>query len=64
MRGLYYTGLDILKKAVAYCIKTLNGPVVDQGTIPADRQLLRTWDGSRSGPWIGAMEATLFTGWV
>ena len=64
MNGLYYIGLDIHKKVVAYCIKALDGSVVDQGTIPADRQSLGAWVGSLPGPWIGAMEATLFTGWV
>jgi transposase len=64
MNGYYYIGLDIHKKVIAYCIKALDGSVIDQGTIVADRQSLGAWMKGLSGPWIGAMEATLFTGWV
>jgi len=64
MDGLYYIGLDIHKKVVAYCIKALDGSLIDQGKIGADRQSLGVWVKGLPGPWIGAMEATLFTGWV
>ena len=64
MDGLYYIGLDIHKKVVAYCIKALDGSLIDQGKIKADRQSLGVWVKGLPGPWIGAMEATLFTGWV
>ena len=64
MNGYYYIGLDIHKKVIAYCIKALDGSVIDQGTIVADRQSLGAWMKGLPGPWIGAMEATLFTGWV
>jgi transposase len=64
MNGYYYIGLDIHKKVIAYCIKALDGSTIDQGTIVADRQSLGAWMKGLPGPWIGAMEATIFTGWV
>jgi len=64
MERYYYIGLDIHKKIIAYCMKTIDGRMVDQGKIPADRQSLREWIKSLPGPWIGAMEATMFTGWI
>jgi len=64
MNGFYYIGLDIHKRTIAYCIKAIDGQLVDQGKIAADRQSLEEWAKGLPGPWIGAMEATIFTGWV
>jgi len=64
MRALYYIGLDIHKKMIAYCIKTLDGRLVEQGKISADRRAVIEWVNGLPGPWIGAMEATIFTGWI
>jgi transposase len=62
--SVQYVGLDVHKKVIAYCVKTKAGKVRDQGTIQATRQALSEWVSQRKQPWIGAMEATLFTGWV
>lgn len=64
MKKLYYIGLDIHKRIIAYCIKALDGQIIDEGKISADRESLGEWARSLAGPWIGAMEATIFTGWV
>jgi transposase len=64
MSTLYYIGLDIHKRIIAYCIKALDGRLVDQGKLTADRKTLAEWVERLPGPWIGAMEATIFTGWV
>jgi transposase len=64
MERVYYVGLDIHKKMIAYCIKLNDGTVFEQGSIEAERGALRQWLGGLPGPWKGAMEATLFTGWV
>jgi transposase len=64
MKRLYYIGLDIHKKVIAYCIKALDGKIIKQGKVSADRQSLDEWAQSLPGPWAGAMEATIFTGWV
>jgi hypothetical protein len=64
MEAIYYIGLDIHMKVIAYCIKTKEGRLVDQGKIGADRASLIEWVNGLPGPWIGAMEATIFTGWI
>jgi len=62
--SMYYIGLDIHKKIIAFCTKTANGDLVESGTIPATRCALSEWIAGLPQPWIAAMEATLFTGWV
>ena len=64
MRTMYYIGLDVHKRTIAYCIKTVTGKVIDQDVISADRKSLRQWLEKLPGPWMGAMEATMFTGWI
>jgi transposase len=64
MERLYYIGLDIHKKTISYCVKQVDGKIVQQGKIAADRKTLLLWMEGLPGPWLGAMEATLFTGWV
>jgi len=64
MNAIYYIGLDIHKKAIVYCIKRIDGVIVDQGTVTAERKALNRWLANLPGPWHGAMEATIFTGWV
>ena len=64
MEELYYIGLDLHKKIIAYCIKTASGVIVGRGTVAATRSALLKWIESLPKPWVAAMEATLFTGWV
>ena len=64
MKEVYYIGLDIHKKMIVYCIKTASGVTVSRGTVAASRSTLLTWIESLPQPWIAAMEATLFTGWM
>lgn len=64
MNTIYYIGLDIHKKTIAYCVKRIDGLLVRQGTVAAERKALQVWLSELPGPWHGAMEATLFTGWV
>ena len=64
MNSIYYIGLDIHKKVIAYCIKRIDGALVKQGTVAAERKALNSWLSELPGPWYGAIEATLFTGWV
>jgi len=64
MDSIYYIGLDIHKKTIAYCVKRPDGVLLRQGTISAQRQALLEWVSGLPGCWIGAMEATMFTGWV
>jgi transposase len=64
MEELYYIGLDLHKKIIAYCIKNESGRLVRNGTVAATRSDLLEWVERLPQPWMAAMEATLFTGWV
>ncbi len=64
MGTYYYIGLDIHKRTISYCIKAIDGSLIGQGKIEADRKSLGEWAKGLPGPWVGAMEATIFTGWV
>lgn len=64
MEIIYYIGLDIHKKTISYCVKRIDGRIVRHGVVAATRKALTQWVGSLDRPWVGAMEATLFTGWV
>src|SRR5216683_1645236 len=60
----HYIGFDVHKKSVSYCVKTGDGRIVEEGKLLATRQALRRWAQQRTEPWHGAMEATLFSGWI
>ncbi|MBW7995129.1 MAG: IS110 family transposase [Candidatus Glassbacteria bacterium] len=64
MDSIYYIGLDIHKKTIAYCVKRSDGVLIRQGAVSAERKALLEWISELPGHWIGAMEATMFTGWV
>jgi transposase len=64
MKAYYYIGLDIHKRTISYCIKAIDGSLIGQGKIEANRKSLSEWANGLLGPWVGAMEATIFTGWV
>lgn len=64
METVYYIGFDIHKKTISYCIKLSDGKIVQQGKIDAERKVLFKWQSGLPGPWLGAMEATMFTGWI
>jgi transposase len=59
-----YVGLDVHKKVVAVCVKTVEGQVLSEETLAATRPALTQWAAQRERPWVGALEATLFTGWI
>jgi len=64
MESIHYIGLDVHKKSIAYCIKDIAGTLIRQGTVSTDRTALRQWLQELPAPWRGAMEATIFTGWI
>lgn len=61
---IYYIGLDIHKKTIAFCIKKPDGEIIEQGLVPARREALKKWIAGLPDPWVAAMEATIFTGWI
>ena len=64
MNSLYYLGLDVHKKTISYCLKRADGSIAEEGTVVARRKELGAWVKTLPGPWKGALEATLFTGWI
>ncbi|HXR75123.1 MAG TPA: IS110 family transposase [Bryobacteraceae bacterium] len=63
MQDVHYVGLDVHKKTIAFCEKKQDGRVVEEGVLEATRSALQSW-ANRRVPWVGGMEATLFTGWI
>ena len=59
-----YIGFDVHKKTISFCAKAQDGRILDEGTIAARRAELSAWAKARPRPWAGALEATLFTGWI
>jgi transposase len=59
-----YIGFDVHKKSISYCVKTADGTITEEGKLRATRQVLREWARKRQEPWHGALEATLFSGWI
>ena len=64
MSVTHYIGFDVHKKSVSYCVKDAAGTIAEEGKLRATREALRQWAGKRTEPWHGAMEATLFSGWI
>ncbi len=60
----HYIGFDVHKKTISYCVKAADGNIHEEGILRAIPMVLREWAGKRQEPWHGAMEATLFSGWV
>ena len=64
MQPMYYIGLDVHKKKISYCVKDGGGQVYREGQVPATRLDLDLWMKTLLQPWMAAMEATIFTGWI
>ncbi len=64
MTANHYIGFDVHKKSVSYCVKTADGRIVEEGKLRVTHQTLRQRAQQRKEPWRGAMEATLFSGWI
>jgi transposase len=64
MDSVYYVGLDVHKKSISYCVKRIDGAIVSEGQVAARRAELTAWVRQLPGPWVGALEATLFSGWI
>ena len=64
MHERYYIGLDVHKKSITYTIKTQDGALIDQASLPAQRAAVRQWAAGLERPFAAALEATMFSGWV
>jgi len=64
MKSIASVGLDVHQKTISDCLKRAEGQILAEGSLPAARQALTNWAEELRRPWRGAMEATLFTGWI
>ncbi len=64
MNTPHYIGFDVPKKTISFCVKTAAGEVLEEGVVVAQRPALQQWAMARRQPWRGALEATLFSGWI
>jgi transposase len=60
---LDYMGFDIHKKTIQICVKRSDGEVLEELALATNRNSVEEWAKGRNRPWVGAMEATLFTCW-
>ena len=60
----HYIGFDVHKKSISFCIKRADGSIFDEGRFRATRHEIKGWVGRQTANWHGAMEATLFSGWI
>jgi transposase len=64
MTSMNYIGLDVHKKTISYCVKDASGGVRQEGKIGSTRYELDCWRKMLPQPWTGAMETTIFSGWI
>lgn len=60
----YFVGLDVHKQVIAYCAKAASGEIVKEGKIRATRSELDEWIKTLPTPWVGGLEATMFSSWI
>jgi transposase len=60
----YFVGLDVHKQVIAYCVKKADGQIVQEDKIKAKRAALAEMVQKLPQPWVGAMEATMFSHWI
>jgi len=60
----HFIGLDVHKRTVAYCEKRADGKEIASGTFGMHKQDIEAWVTQRTRPWVGGMEATLFSGYL
>ncbi len=54
---MHYIGLDVHKKTIAFCIKLVDGQIVEQGTVSTNKKELATWANTLPPSCIIAIEA-------
>src|SRR5258708_7617467 len=64
MTTMNYIGLDVHKKTISYCVKDVSGRIQQEGKIGSTRRELDCWMKTLPQPWMVAMEATIFSGWI
>ena len=49
----HYIGFDVHNKTISFCVKTAAGEIVEEGSVVAERGVLRQWAAARRQPWRG-----------
>lgn len=60
----HFVGLDVHKQVIAYCVKTADGKIVDEGKFKSTRAELDIWLKRMPVSWVGGMESTMFSHWI
>lgn len=60
----YFVGLDVHKQVIAYCVLDVTGRIIAEGKVRATRHDLDVWVKTLPSPWVGALEATMFSHWI
>lgn len=60
----YYVGLDVHRKTISYCVKTSDGRIVRESSMPSNREALSEWAAGLDQPWCGGLEATICSHWI
>lgn len=64
MNKTQFIGFDVHKKWIYFCAKAADGEVLEAGRMASRREVLEQWAKGRKEAWRGALEATLFSGWI
>lgn len=59
-----YVGLDVHKRTISFCVRSPDGRILQEGSVPALREALDELLSEVPAPCLVGLEATLFTAWV
>ena len=62
----HFVGLDVHKQVIAFCVKSADGTIRDEGKIKSTRLELDGWMGRMPSAetWVAGMETTMFSHWI
>ncbi len=62
----HFVGLDVHKQVIAFCVKTADGTIDNEGKIKTSRLELDAWVERMPRPetWVAGMETTMFSHWI
>jgi len=64
MNAIHYIGFDVHKKTVSFCVKTVAGLIVEEGTLEAERTVLRRWAASSETSLAWRDGSDVFSAWI
>lgn len=60
----HFAGLDVHKQVIAFCVKTADGTIVNEGKIKSTRAELNAWIRTLPPGSVVGMESTMFSHWI